>query len=145
MSQILSEMTHGKYDTIGLDDLFLQQRFHSLMLCLFLRFYVRAFPLHISGSGQKDDFVNFPGQEPNMIIPERDTNQMAEYLRDLRPLEAEIVSSFASSCCCLRSFFSLRSFWNQWHTPPSPPRNINSRNNSSAMTFITIPEIGWSR
>lgn len=35
-------------------------------------------------SQQKDDFVNFPGQEPNMIIPERDTNQMAEYLRDLR-------------------------------------------------------------
>lgn len=33
---------------------------------------------------QTESVVNIPGQPINMIIPERDTNQMAEYLRDLR-------------------------------------------------------------
>ena len=35
-------------------------------------------------SQQKESLVNISGQHTNMIIPERDTNQMAEYLRDIR-------------------------------------------------------------
>lgn len=35
-------------------------------------------------SQQKESYVNISGQHSNMIIPERDTNQMAEYLRDIR-------------------------------------------------------------
>ena len=35
-------------------------------------------------SQQKESLVNISGQHSNFIIPERDTNQMAEYLRDIR-------------------------------------------------------------